>query len=57
MRIRVDGQWRRASVRQRQDWADGRIRLLCDVWMPDGIGGTSAVARGYWWDSSSMRTG
>lgn len=57
MRIRVDGQWRRASVRQRQDWGDGRVRVLCDVWLPDGIGGDSAVVRGYWWDAAAMRTG
>jgi hypothetical protein len=57
MRIRVDGEWRRAVVLARQDYAGGRVRVLCDVWMPDDLGGTSAVVRGYWWDAAAMRTG
>jgi len=57
LRIRVDGQWRRAEVLQRQDFTDGRVRYLCDVWMPDGHGGTTAIARGYWWDGRAMRPG
>jgi hypothetical protein len=57
MRIRIDGEWRRAVVLARQDYAGGRVRVLCDVWMPDDLGGTSAVVRGYWWDAAAMRTG
>jgi hypothetical protein len=57
LRIRVGGEWRRAEVLQRQDFADGRVRYLCDVWMPNDVGGTTAIARGYWWDGRAMRTG
>lgn len=57
LRIRIDGQWRRATVIARQDWADGRIRVLCDVWLPDpGIGGAlTARSQAYWWDARVMR--
>ncbi|MFJ4847522.1 hypothetical protein [Streptomyces sp. NPDC088733] len=54
MRIRIDGVWRDAQVIQRQDWPDGRIRMLCDVYLPSEVGWVWLV-RGYWWDSAAMR--
>ena len=54
LRIRIDGVWRDAQVIQRQDWPDGRIRMLCDVQLPSDVGLVWLV-RGYWWDSAAMR--
>lgn len=57
LQVRVDGQWRRAAVLQRQDWPDGRVAYLMDVWLPDGFrpDSTSAMVRTYWWDPAAMR--
>lgn len=38
-----------------QDWPDGRIRPLCEVYLPIEGGDMSWLVRGYWWDSAAMR--
>lgn len=57
MQVRVDGEWRHASVLARHDWADGRVSYQCELRLPDRADGTSAVVRGFWWDAAAMRAG
>ncbi|MFD8075791.1 hypothetical protein ACFV3E_24440 [Streptomyces sp. NPDC059718] len=55
MRVRTGGQWRDARVRARHDWPDG-VRLLCDVYLPDGDGSWAWYVRYFRWDPTAMRT-
>jgi hypothetical protein len=53
--IRVGGEWRRAEVMQRENWPDGRVRLLCWVYLPNDSEGMAWRVRSYWWDRAAMR--
>jgi hypothetical protein len=55
--IRIDGEWRHASVLARHDWPDGRVSYQVELRLPDVADGTSAVVRAYWWDPAAMRAG
>ncbi|WP_405769360.1 DUF6233 domain-containing protein [Actinacidiphila glaucinigra] len=55
LRIRVDGAWRSATVRQRQDWPQG-VAYQVDIALPDpDLGYDVPVIRTYWWDPDTMR--
>lgn len=46
------GAWRRATVRARQDWADGSVRYQVEV---DLRGDTTVVVRLYRWPQPGLR--
>ncbi|MFE4425285.1 hypothetical protein [Streptomyces sp. NPDC056817] len=48
----LDGRWRWATVRARQDWPDGRVAYQVSV---DLDGSTSVRARTYWWPHPGLR--
>ncbi|MEU4093279.1 DUF6233 domain-containing protein [Streptomyces sp. NPDC026673] len=56
MQIHVEGAWRWATVRQRQDWPDGRVAYQVDILLPDPEFGRDAhYIRSYWWDPETVR--
>ncbi|MDX3353876.1 DUF6233 domain-containing protein [Streptomyces sp. ME01-24h] len=55
MQVHVDGAWRWATVRQRQDWPQG-VAYQVDVALPDReLGYDTEVIQTYWWDPDTMR--
>ena len=57
MLVHLDGTWRRAEVRQRYDWADGKVSYQLDVWLPseDNPRRMTLKCDSYWWDPATMR--
>lgn len=49
--VRAGGGWRYAVVRQRSDWADGRVVYHVAV----SLDGVSTVRRAYWWGQPGVR--
>lgn len=49
----VEGAWRTAQVRQRQDWADGTVAVQVDILLPS-VG--ASTSRTYAWDPRSIRS-
>jgi hypothetical protein len=55
MYIRVDGEWRFATVRARHTWPDERVAYQVDLQLTGPGGIVGSYSRTYWWSESAMR--